>query len=119
MKRLIFSILVSITAFCGIMAWATGPSHASSCQPPQEIKDSIAEKMPTAEITDLGKMGTMIFLEVFNAAPPQSHHVASQIVIAKKPGAPRVGIFYFMGGCYTGSSFPTRQFYDSTMGKDL
>ena len=91
----------------------------AECQTSDDIRKSIELQMPTATISDLGQLGTQMFLVAFNAYPPASQHSADQILVADKPDAPRVAVIYFIKGCYVASSFPERKIYDDIMGHKL
>lgn len=91
----------------------------AECQKPDDIRKSVQLAMPTAIVNDLGQLGTQMFITAFNAYPPQSQHVADQILVADKPNAPRVAVIYFIKGCYVASSFPERKIYDDIMGHKL
>ena len=104
-------------AFLAFLAMTVAAN--AECLTSDEIKKSLLLVMPTVTFTELGELGTQLFLLNLNAAFPNNGAIADRIIVADKPTAPRLAVVYFIKDCYAGEVFPLRAEYENIMGHKL
>ena len=97
----------------------TNPVYAGDCHTLEQVKVDIRNQLPETTFTNLGQIGTKLFLAKFDLLPPITKIEADTMLIANQPNAPRVVVVFFLNDCEVTYAFPERNAFNAILGNQL